>query len=654
MTHHFGFSQDGCKTCDCDARGSQDATCNQLTGQCTCITDKVEGRRCDRCMENTQSRNGNVGQCEPCDQCYNLVQQAANNHRDDLKELAKLLQNIAENPQPVGENFESHLKHLELKIRTILENSLKFDEGAAGEDLKDTLENLSVKLGETRRRITEIEKYLVEGVNLHQEASEITGEAVDTIHDVRDSLMEVKLKLIGDCKKALAQAQERSRRFGEGSEKMTDIASKARRLSEKQELDAAEIEEMAGEAFSLASKANKLAVEGLAEQVKTTGQIQTVMNIVKDLGERIATVENLSFEALGNSKEIYNEALSIYRKIYNLESPQIETRYLTEKSLSLSRDADRLKTDADKILRENQDLLSQIKSNREELQTLLNRALSQQMEVEDRLNDMIEHRKKGKEAIALADSILKKARETLETLKDFENRVANNRDAARAALQKSNEIEETISQAIDKTFKASEFLRDTDKDSHMAYSLAVESKNLALKTSERAKLVTLETSQTRESTQNILRLGKNDEKKVISFYQLIDEKKVIAASDAKMASESLKEANQAQKSADAAELKVRQAKKELDAILDIIATVEEPEPGILDDLERRLDEAERKYQEAGIEARLFELYSERKRQNEALLEFRQEMLIMTNEFSSLRDITESLPDQCWNKIRLEP
>lgn len=75
---------------------------------------------------------------------------------------------------------------------------------------------------------------------------------------------------------------------------------------------------------------------------------------MKDLGERIATVENLSFEALGNSKEIYNEALSIYRKIYNLESPQIETRYLTEKSLSLSRDADRLKTDADKILRENQ------------------------------------------------------------------------------------------------------------------------------------------------------------------------------------------------------------------------------------------------------------------------------------------------------------
>ena len=59
-------------------------------------------------------------------------------------------------------------------------------------------------------------------------------------------MMEVKLKLIGDCKRALAEAQERSRKYGEGSERMSDIAGKARRLSEKQELDAAEIEIMAG------------------------------------------------------------------------------------------------------------------------------------------------------------------------------------------------------------------------------------------------------------------------------------------------------------------------------------------------------------------------------------------------------------------------
>ena len=57
-----------------------------------------------------------------------------------------------------------------------------------------------------------------------------------------------------------------------------------------------------------------------------------------------------------------------------------------------------------------------------------------------------------------------------------------------------------------------------------------------------------------------------------------------------------------------------QAKEELRAILHIISSVEEPEPGLLDDLERKLDAAEKQYQEAGIELRLSHLYEERRRQ----------------------------------------
>ena len=36
----------------------------------------------------------------------------------------------------------------------------------------------------------------------------------------------------------------------------------------------------------------------------------------------------------------------------------METKYLTEKSYSLSRDADRLRTDANKILKENEVIMS--------------------------------------------------------------------------------------------------------------------------------------------------------------------------------------------------------------------------------------------------------------------------------------------------------
>ena len=270
------------------------------------------------------------------------------------------------------------------------------------------------------------------------------------------------------------------------------------------------------------------------------------------------------------------------------------------------------------------------------------------------MQDMKEHRAQGKEAIAMADDILSKAKSTLEILKDFENRVDNNREAARAALKKTSELEETIRQAVTKTLKASEFLRDTDNDSHAAFSMAKESSDLAKKASGKAERISVESSKTRESTQSLLKMGKSDKKKVMSFFKILDEKGEIAARDAKTASESLTEANKAQSSADTAALKVREAKMELDAFLDIIAVVEEPEPGILEDLERRLDAAEKKYENAGIEARLASLHEERQRQMKLLIEYREEVEVLTNEFSSLEEISNSLPNQCWNKIRLEP
>ena len=158
---------------------------------------------------------------------------------------------------------------------------------------------------------------------------------------------------------------------------------------------------------------------------------------------------------------------------------------------------------------------------------------------------MKEHRTKGKEAIALGDEILLKARETLDTLRDFENRVTNNREAARAAIKKTNEIEETIRQAVEKTFKASEFLQDTDKDSHLAISLAEESALLASKASEKAKRVTVESSKIRQSTQGklpvelqsvemsnfpgLLREANLGQSKVAQLFTIFEEKSEIAA-----------------------------------------------------------------------------------------------------------------------------
>ena len=280
MRNHYGFSPAGCGTCDCDSRGSRAVGCDQLTGQCSCVSDQVEGRRCERCVENTQSNNGDVAQCKPCPQCYNLVQTAANQHRENLRQLDELLQEIAENPQPVGEDFEEELARLEVEIRELLASSRHWSAGDVDGDLRDKISNLTASLRETENLLlAESEKELAKGARQGQEAAVKAGQAVDILHSVKDDIMQVKIRLLDDCRQALTEAQARSRKYDEGSEKMSDIASKARRLAETQELDAQEIEEMAGEAFDLSSKANMLAVSGLAEQAKTAGQMHTILVI---------------------------------------------------------------------------------------------------------------------------------------------------------------------------------------------------------------------------------------------------------------------------------------------------------------------------------------------------------------------------------------
>ena len=48
------------------------------------------------------------------------------------------------------------------------------------------------------------------------------------IHSARDLLLEARVRLAGDCRRALEAAMERSRRTGEGSERMAAIAGQAR------------------------------------------------------------------------------------------------------------------------------------------------------------------------------------------------------------------------------------------------------------------------------------------------------------------------------------------------------------------------------------------------------------------------------------------
>lgn len=190
MPKHYGFSSDGCKECDCDPTGSTDLQCDLVNGQCPC-RDKVEGRRCDRCMENTRSKDtGGYGEkiCEPCDDCYNLVSDAANDHRTNLATLDKLLEQIAENPEPVGEDFEYQLRQLQVRVSATLADARISSQNEDGGTLRDRLEDLRLKLQDVINLVVSSNGQIEEAKTKSTEAKTNVDTAKDIINTARDSL----------------------------------------------------------------------------------------------------------------------------------------------------------------------------------------------------------------------------------------------------------------------------------------------------------------------------------------------------------------------------------------------------------------------------------------------------------------------------------
>ena len=188
---HYGFSDEGCKECDCDPTGSTDLQCEETTGQCPC-RDKVEGRRCDRCMENTKSKDqGGFGDktCEPCDDCYNLVSDAANEHRQNLENLNQLLTKIKESPEPLNQNFMQEIRQLQIKVRGVLADARinSRDDGGGG-TLRDRLEDLSNKLEQVHTLVTDSDTQIENAKMKSQKATENVYNAKVIIDKARESL----------------------------------------------------------------------------------------------------------------------------------------------------------------------------------------------------------------------------------------------------------------------------------------------------------------------------------------------------------------------------------------------------------------------------------------------------------------------------------
>ena len=168
-------------------------------------------------------------------------------------------------------------------------------------------------------------------------------------------------------------------------------------------------------------------------------------------------------------------------------------------------------------------------------------------------------------------------------------------------------------------------------------SVARDAEKIAKEASEKAGIIKEKADESRDSASELASATQSLTEKLTDTKSRLEQKEGIAKTDGNSAKEALEKANKAQTKAHEASEKVEKAKKELEDISAILSTVQEPgktklefeiavfiksycapsilsEPGLLDELRRRVEVAEQNFKAAELDNRLEEFKAAKKLQ----------------------------------------
>ncbi|KAM7303910.1 laminin subunit gamma-1 isoform X2 [Ixodes scapularis] len=648
LPYHYGFSPDGCLPCDCDSLGSVSLQCAP-DGQCECRPN-VEGRRCERCKENKYNREAG---CVDCPTCYNLVQDAVNQHRDKVADLARLLDNIEKNPQIVKSvDFEKKLE----EVMVIVNDLWKDAKQASGTDksLADRLEELVRRMHRVQETASKVgqETWLAEEALWAAQSNLSQAEA--SVERMGTTLAQAHRFLEDEGQHALRRALERSHRFGQQSEMMSQIARDARQLADSHENDAQEIVNLAVDALNTTKEAHRIAEGAISTQHQTESEIFTLKKRMKDIMDLMLRTKKMAEEAKAEVVKAYEDALRVYSDTTSVQMPDIDTDDLLHQAQEIIEEAQRIYKEADDLMEKHKNIFDKVKPQKDEAEDLLAEAQRQQQVTDELLADTDAAYAKAKEAVQSGEKILEEAQNTLKTLKEFDENVKNSKEKARAALERVPEIRALIEEAENKTADARDALKDAEEDANAASDIATQAERIAEQASKDAIHVRNDADLARSTADKL----RNEADALADSVQATDERmrgyQGQAKEDEALAKEALEKANEARTGAKQASDKVRDALATVNDILRALANVDEVDPGRLDELERRLAEAERELERARLAERLAELQKAREQQVLWMRDYEDEINQLKKDVANVRLISEALPDKCYRRIRLEP
>ncbi|CAD5234464.1 unnamed protein product [Bursaphelenchus xylophilus] len=645
--YHFGFGSEGCKPCDCDQLGSESRECDVNTGQCLC-KNNVEGRRCDQCSENKYDlRSG----CPSCDDCYTLIQKRKNTLNGSITTLRENLDEIQNNPVKVEDSeFDARVSEVKGEVEEL--NS-KAKSKLDGNDVKllgqvdvvkRNLAEASEAVSNIRHNLDDIDNKAAY-VELERQRLALENEAIERELDNAISYVERE----GDVQ--LGKAREAADRFGDKSQKLSELAKESKKLVKDQTEKKDNIEKLAEDASSKSKQALNEAHEAIYGASATSQQIATLQKQLEVTSEKLNNTKELAEEQIREADAIYNEAAQTLSVVEGTKLPDIIPDEIKENAGLQKEESQLSLTDANEKIEEQKETLQDAQRTLAEAADKLREAKIQQEETDRILAEVEKSRDDAKDAFDEATKTWNEAEQSFNSLSDFSQNIDASKAEALRQLEQLSKIQDQIKDA-------EQITANTEQDIGNANSDANESLQLAQKAREDAKILAEEAEKLRADT--TATKTKAEEKKKILEETLANIQKLEsttgefenqAQSDSEKSTEILRNAIVAETAAKNLQSNFNKSEVQLNNALSLLNSLENVNDEQLEELERLLDEAEKQYAEASLDKLVKEELNKKAEQDKVLL--KREVDNLSKQLEKLRNVFESLPTRCLNTVSLE-
>ena len=359
VDRHFGFSAEGCKPCDCDLIGSESPDCDVNSGQCLC-RDNVEGRRCDQCSENRFNMRAG---CLPCDDCYTLIQTRKNEINRTISIVEENLDEIQNHPVSIDDpEFEKKVNEAREKVDDLVDNAKEKLNKEDSKALIKTINDLKTGLSEAKDSVKKVNPKLE---TFDRKALQIDSD-LKTLNINKNNLQKEldhaidHATLEGD--RQLNNARQAAERYGDKSQKMSEIAEEAKKLSDKHSKVKNEIREITEKTVNSSISSAVEANDAIFGASQTSQQINDLEVQLEETKRLLNQTKQLAEEESQTAEKAYDEAARAVSNVQELKLPNIIPEELKEKSEKLKENTRETKNHTQSVVNDNRETLDKAKS----------------------------------------------------------------------------------------------------------------------------------------------------------------------------------------------------------------------------------------------------------------------------------------------------